>query len=146
MPVRTASVRPLAAPVAVAAAVAVGTAVVAFVDPAQPGRYPACPILAVTGLYCPGCGGLRAVHALAHGDVAQAWDLNALLILAIPLAVAAYLLWVRARLRGALPGQPVPRRPWMRTVPVAAGAIAALVVSLGFAVARNLPAFAALAP
>lgn len=28
-----------------------------------------CPIWALTGLYCPGCGGQRAVRALLHGDL-----------------------------------------------------------------------------
>lgn len=48
-----------------------------------------CPIHAATGLYCPGCGGTRAVFALAHADVASALHQNALALLALPLAVLA---------------------------------------------------------
>ena len=38
----------------------------------SPGHYPTCPFLAITGWYCPGCGSLRAVHDLLHGDLAGA--------------------------------------------------------------------------
>lgn len=48
--------------------------------------WPKCPIYFVTGLYCPGCGGLRAAHALLQGDVAAALNQNAL-IFAIPVLI-----------------------------------------------------------
>ena len=53
-------------PLVVAASALIGRAYVANVDPNVAGHYPTCPILAVTGWYCPGCGTLRAVHALAQ--------------------------------------------------------------------------------
>jgi len=31
--------------------------------------YPGCPIYRATGVYCPGCGGTHAFHALVHGQV-----------------------------------------------------------------------------
>ncbi|MDR1431858.1 MAG: DUF2752 domain-containing protein [Propionibacteriaceae bacterium] len=62
---------------------------VGFVDPNQRGFYPTCPSLLLTGTYCPGCGSLRALHALAHLDFAGALGMNPALLLAIP-----YLLWV----------------------------------------------------
>lgn len=46
-----------------------------------------CPIRALTGLYCPGCGSTRAVFALAHGNVPLAAHDNALL-LAMPVLAA----------------------------------------------------------
>src|SRR5687768_7002451 len=64
--------RRLLGPAATALGVAGAAAYVSVVDPHQPGHYPACPFLAVTGLFCPGCGGLRCAHALAHGDVPAA--------------------------------------------------------------------------
>ena len=33
--------------------------------------YPGCPIHRMTGLYCPGCGGTRALKALAQGRIAD---------------------------------------------------------------------------
>lgn len=43
-------------------------------------RYPVlvCPLRALSGLPCPGCGGTRAVVMLAHGDVLGAVALNPL--------------------------------------------------------------------
>ncbi|WP_131724959.1 DUF2752 domain-containing protein, partial [Mycobacteroides abscessus] len=59
----------LAAPAAVAGAVAAGCAAVWFGDPTTPGGVlPVCPLKALTGLDCPGCGGLRMVYSLMHGD------------------------------------------------------------------------------
>lgn len=39
---------------------------------------PQCPIHAVTGLLCPGCGTQRAAKAALAGDWATAWNLNQL--------------------------------------------------------------------
>lgn len=145
-----------------AAAVAAGAALVAVVDPGVPGHYPACPILAATGWYCPGCGGLRAVHALAHGDVAQALDRNALIVLALPVVLLAYLHWLRTLRAGRNERAEHPERAERaETAFVAgigtgtsfAGTSRALWISgtvaagcLVFALLRNLPAFAVLAP
>ncbi|MFI2707066.1 DUF2752 domain-containing protein, partial [Nocardioides sp. CER28] len=35
-------------------------------DPHQRGSWGVCP-LSLAGIYCPGCGGLRAVNDLTHG-------------------------------------------------------------------------------
>ncbi|WP_413254481.1 DUF2752 domain-containing protein [Streptomyces europaeiscabiei] len=65
------------------AAVALATA---LADPAQPGPFPACPFRAVTGLDCPGCGSLRALHQLTRGHMVAAADCNALLLAFLPVA------------------------------------------------------------
>lgn len=49
--------------------------------------WPRCPIYAFTGIYCPGCGGQRAVSAILHGDLTAALDQNAL-IFVIPIFIA----------------------------------------------------------
>ena len=49
--------------------------------------YPPCPIHQYTGLLCPGCGATRALAALTHLRVAEAWHLNPLLFLLLPLAL-----------------------------------------------------------
>ena len=92
----------------------------------------------MTGLYCPGCGGLRAVHDLAHLRIVDAVSSNAWAVLLIVAVVLAWAAWTWGRLRG---------RPWRWenwvTAPVAWAALASMV---GFAVLRNTPWFSVLAP
>jgi hypothetical protein len=49
--------------------------------------YPRCPFYSITGLYCPGCGSLRALHSIAHGNPARAIRFNVLMVISIPLIV-----------------------------------------------------------
>lgn len=53
-------------------------AVVAYFDPTTTGFFPVCPLYAITGIACPGCGLTRGFHALFHGDILAAFDYNAL--------------------------------------------------------------------
>lgn len=129
--------RSLRAPVAVAAAAVVAVGVVATVDPNEQGHYPTCPFLAATGLFCPGCGSLRAVHALAGGDVATAFERNPLMVLVVP-----FLLWSFVRWTGATLG-------WLRPRTTVAPAwalwgLAAVVV--GYGILRNVPGLTLLSP
>ena len=57
-----------------AVAVAVG-----YFNPTTAGFFPVCPLYAVTGYACPGCGMTRGLHALLHGDVLGALGFNLLL-------------------------------------------------------------------
>jgi hypothetical protein len=71
---------------AAAALVVLGGVVVLFQwDPAQASVYPPCPFHALTGLHCPGCGTLRALHQLLHGNAIGALGLNPLAVLCLPL-------------------------------------------------------------
>ncbi|HEY3175228.1 MAG TPA: DUF2752 domain-containing protein [Candidatus Polarisedimenticolia bacterium] len=54
-------------------------------DPATSPLFPPCPFRLITGLACPGCGTLRALHHLMHGRLAEAVRLNALTVALIPL-------------------------------------------------------------
>lgn len=54
------------------------------IDPSASTIFPRCTFLELTGYKCPGCGSQRAIHALLHGDVAEAFRYNALLLIAIP--------------------------------------------------------------
>lgn len=127
-------------PLAVGALTLVATAYVGLVDPNQPGHYPLCPTKYLTGLDCPGCGGLRAVHSLATGDVRGALDHNAFAVLVlIPLAVALWLRWLIRSWRGDPP--PTERSWWER--PAALWTFVAVMAV--FTLLRNLsgvPAFA----
>lgn len=120
------------APAALGGAALVGTAVVVAVDPTTT-HVPLCPLAFATGLDCPLCGSLRAVYSLATGDPVAALDHNALVTVAIPFAVVAWVLWLlRALGRLVLATRRWPRR---------SGVVVA-VVALVFFVARNLPALA----
>ena len=72
-------------------------ALAATVSPEQPGHYPACPFRVITGYACPGCGSLRALHDLAHGHFIMALTHNALLVMMMPVAMAAWLRAITAR-------------------------------------------------
>ncbi len=126
----------LAPPLAVGGVAAAVVTYVGVVDPNQAGHYPTCPFLWLTGLYCPGCGSLRAIHALAHLDVVTALDRNPMTVLAVPLLVAVYVLWTARTVRGRPRTWVAP--PWL--VWSLLGAI------IAFWVLRNVPAFGWLAP
>ena len=76
-----------------AVAVAAGWAALFVIDPSHTSVLPPCPFHWLTGLYCPGCGSTRALHQLAHGNLAAALGYNPLAVLMLP--VVAYLALVR---------------------------------------------------
>ncbi|CAL9608871.1 hypothetical protein SUDANB105_05577 [Streptomyces sp. enrichment culture] len=119
----------LAVPAGVLAAVAGAFAYVGAVDPNEPGHYPVCPLLRLTGLYCPGCGGLRSAHAVVHGDLAAALQANAVAVAGYALFAVAWTVWVVRAARGR------PLRLDLRSAHL--WAVGALV--LVFTVVRNLP-------
>lgn len=92
----------------------------------------------MTGTYCPGCGGLRAVNDLTHGDFAAAASSNLLLVSTIPMFAVLWLRSFSQRWRGI-------RRPMPSTV-VWVLATTAMVAIVAFWVVRNLPFASWLAP
>jgi hypothetical protein len=107
-------------------------------DPHESGSWGFCPWLALTGTYCPGCGGLRAVNDLTRGDLASAASSNLLLVSSLPVLA---LLWLRSfRQRWVGVSRPLPRRL------AAVGSVVAVVAAVVFWVARNLPAGSWLTP
>lgn len=64
-------------------------AVYRFLNLGQSSFFLQCPFYYFTGLYCPGCGSLRAIHHLTHFDAATALGFNVLLVLSLPLVVYA---------------------------------------------------------
>ena len=80
----------------VGVALVVATAYIGVVDPNSPGHYPVCPLKALTGLDCPGCGGMRAVHSLVHGDLLGALDHNLLaVVMFLPAIAFGWFFWMR---------------------------------------------------
>ncbi|MFG2457319.1 DUF2752 domain-containing protein [Streptomyces sp. NPDC048523] len=90
----------LAVPGGILAAVAGAFAYVGTVDPNQPGHYPVCPLYRITGLYCPGCGGLRSAHAFVHGDFLAALQANAPAVLGYLAFAVLWTVWVVRTARG----------------------------------------------
>jgi hypothetical protein len=109
---------------------AAGAFVVAWFNPVTAGFFPQCPLYQMTGLACPGCGLTRGFHALLHGDVLTALDYNAMLPFYVLFFVyaAASLVSVAARGRGLSFKLFQPKI-----------AYSFLIISLAFAVVRNLP-------
>lgn len=73
----------------------VGLGVLYVLNPTEYTFMPQCPFRLLTGLSCPGCGIQRAVHALLHGRVAEAWSYNPFMVYSVPYALAVALTeWV----------------------------------------------------
>ncbi|MDF9834011.1 hypothetical protein M2103_002246 [Ereboglobus sp. PH5-5] len=115
-----------------------GFAWVRLAGPVPPAWYPPCPLHALTGLFCPGCGSARVFHDLAHGNFRAACGHNLLIVAAIPFIVVWGVRSLNRVLRRNLPPQQV--SPGLARV--------VLVAVVGFMLARNLPwwPFTLLAP
>ncbi len=118
-----------------------GLAAVAAVglhDPHVPGSWGVCPFLAVTGYYCPGCGGLRAVNDLVHLHPLAAVSSNVLAVLFVVLGSLGWAVWFFSRLFNRRIDVDVLLPRW--------AGFAALAVVVVFTVVRNTPWGAWLAP
>ena len=124
--------RPSLWPMATLGLTATATGYIAANNPHVPGALGLCPLYATTGLYCPGCGGTRAVYDLAHGDILGALSMNPLFTLAVPLLAVLWVRWfVRSR---GIYVKPWPFPTWL--------SFAIPGVMVAFAVLRNLEPFA----
>lgn len=91
----------LGAPLVVAASTTLMCAAIWMGDPTTPnGPLPVCPTKALLGIDCPGCGSLRMVYSLMHGNLLAAARFNALGLAAIVLLVWAYFAWIYGRVAG----------------------------------------------
>ena len=115
-----------------AVALAGGSAFVAYFDPTKANFFPVCPLLALTGFACPGCGLTRGFHALFHGDIIPAIDFNAL----IPVWVVIFgwvfvsLILLAVRGRGLAMWPMRPRFLWTF-----------MIVLIAFGIVRNIPIY-----
>jgi Protein of unknown function (DUF2752) len=82
---------------------AVAAAVAAFVlvrfPPTDASFYPRCPVFFWLHLYCPGCGGTRALAALLHGRLVEAMHWNAMVVVSLPFAAAFFAIAYRRAIR-----------------------------------------------
>ena len=103
-----------------------------YANPATDSHFPACPLHNFTGLHCPGCGTLRAIHCLVHGHLFAAFHLNPLMLLSLPLIAwlkleqASRSGWLPGNLRISVPGKIIRSIPW---------------IVIAYFVLRNLPLF-----
>jgi hypothetical protein len=125
-------------PVLLAAALLTASVLLHLRDPHKSGSWGYCPWYMLTGTYCPGCGGLRAVNDLTNGDVAGAASSNLLFVASLPVVAALWGRSVLDRWRG------VTRRMDQRKVMFYG--VGFLLLALVFAIVRNLPLGAWLAP
>ncbi len=126
------AIRPMAAYAAMLGAVigaAIAAAVLFWFDPQRFHFYPICLFHRFTGLLCPGCGTLRALHQLLHGHLLAAIRFNALLVISLP-----FLAWAAGRCAAAY----LTGRTWRTSVSVT-WIWSAMVLLLVFTVLRNLP-------
>jgi len=108
-----------------------GLAVLYTFSPQEYGFYPRCLFFTLTGMTCPGCGALRALHHLLHGEVSAAFHFNPLVVIFAPLVPFAFATYAFGVISGrALSPERLLRPGWVW---------AAFAVGIGFAVARNLP-------
>jgi hypothetical protein len=110
----------------------IGVAGLAFLDPAETTFIPMCPCRLLTGLYCPGCGSLRAIHAMTRLRIDRAFGYNPLLVLFVPLFVwffaanLATACWGPDKIKFSLPP---------------AFAKSLLLIIVAYFVIRNIPAY-----
>ncbi|MBT2268711.1 DUF2752 domain-containing protein [Rhodococcus erythropolis] len=129
--------RALAAPVGVAAVAVTAAAVLHFRDPHSAGSYGVCPMYALTGLWCPACGGLRAVNDLTNLDLGAAVSSNVLIVPFVAVLVIAWIGWTVRRWKGTR-DRMIVLRPTVTIV--------VLGVLVAFTVVRNTPWGSWLAP
>jgi len=100
-----------------------------LVNPAATGWVPPCPLHALTGLECPGCGSLRALHSILHLHVMQALGYNPMTCMCLPF-LGCWWLWHAGR---AITGRTVP-------VPFIRPALLWVMVAMMFVfgIARNI--------
>ena len=121
----------LGAPLGVAALAGCACAAIWIGDPIQPGGVlPACPTKVLLGIDCPGCGSLRMLYSLMHGDLLAALRFNAVGLVAVALLVWAFGAWTYGRISGRRVRSWQNYR-WSATI--------ALVVVTVWFVIRNLP-------
>jgi hypothetical protein len=104
--------------------------------PEQYSFYPQCPIHTYLHLQCPGCGATRALAALLHGRLTEAFHRNALFIAGVVPAAALYAALCLFRLRHNEPFRwPAPPVRWRNPL-----LYASLAIAVAFAILRNLHA------
>lgn len=111
-----------------AATLSVAALVLFWCEPGAYTFYPVCAFHKITGLLCPGCGSLRALHQLLHGHFLTALRFNPLLVTGLPFMTCYIVLYGYRMRQDETP--PVIRTKWWWVL---------LVIAVAFTVWRNIP-------
>lgn len=123
----------VAGPAVVVGLAGIGCAGIWFGDPTTPGGpLPVCPTKLLFGIDCPGCGSLRAIYSLMHGDLGAAIHYNAVGVACMGLLVWAF----GAYCVGLWRGRRV--RSWQHQ---RWAAVILLIVVVAWFVIRNIPVY-----
>jgi hypothetical protein len=79
---------------------AAALAALRLLNPATSKLFPPCPLHALTGWYCPGCGSLRAMHQLLNGHVQAAFAMNPFAVIALPFLLYGFASQISLEVRG----------------------------------------------
>ncbi len=119
-------------------------------EPSRFSFFPVCLFHKMTGLLCPGCGSLRALHQLLHGNLSLAFAFNPLLLVCCPFAAWWGVKYFIIRSRSASDPLPVRAMPGGRLESSGQSAFTrrsiglvgfGIVVVVTFTIWRNLPSF-----
>ncbi len=128
----------LVTPATTAVAAAGYLGVVASIDPFRPMAI-GCPIRALTGGFCPGCGSTRAIDELLHGDLIGSMTCHPMVLPLLGLTTYLWVSWIAGRRGG---------RPWARS-PTELSAAIPLLLAVAFVtltIVRNVPGLEWLTP
>ena len=110
----------------------IGVLFLALIDPETAAYIPVCPCRLLTGLYCPGCGSLRAIHAITRLRFDRALAYNSLFVILSPLLLWYFVVNLATTFRG--------QEKIERYLSPTLGK-ALLGVILAYFVIRNIPAY-----
>ncbi len=105
----------------------IGVSVIYLCDPSKFDFYPRCLFHDITGLYCPGCGSLRAFHQLLHGNIRTAFSYNPLFVVFVPVSVVFAALYMNSSSRKMFES-----RLWIWLF---------LIIVICYWILRNIPAY-----
>jgi hypothetical protein len=84
-----------------------------LLDPTTHNLFPKCVFNSMTGLYCFGCGGQRALHDVLNGNLALALNHNALIVFMLPVLIYSWFKLVARQVNGFVLPDLYTRSSWI---------------------------------
>lgn len=114
------------------ASLIIGAIVLYCITPEKTTWLPPCLFHKFTGLYCPGCGTTRGLHALLHGRIIAALKYNVITVGAMPILAYSVAILIWRELTGI--------RPEPKVLPKWVTYGIAILIGV-FWIVRNIPAY-----